>query len=98
MAFHGLRPNGQLVRHLDGNPKNNRAENLAWGTSLDNEADKARHGRNLEGVRHHRAKLTEADVINIRSSSNTGKKMARYYEVSESLISSVRKGKLWKHI
>ena len=32
------------VRHLDGSPRNNRADNLAWGTYAENEADKICHG------------------------------------------------------
>lgn len=36
---------GQLVRHLDGNPLNNRLENLAWGTAQDNTDDRKAHGR-----------------------------------------------------
>lgn len=32
------------VRHLDGNPHNNRADNLAWGTPAENAQDKIRHG------------------------------------------------------
>lgn len=32
------------VRHLDGDPANNMAENLAWGTYLENEHDKRSHG------------------------------------------------------
>ncbi|WP_182442187.1 HNH endonuclease [Cereibacter sphaeroides] len=33
-----------LVRHLDGNRQNNSADNLAWGTYAENEADKIGHG------------------------------------------------------
>lgn len=41
-----------IVRHLDGNPQNNRIENLAWGTHTENFADRAAHGRTSHGVRH----------------------------------------------
>lgn len=34
----------EVVRHLDGNPKNNRVENLARGTHGDNVVDSVRHG------------------------------------------------------
>lgn len=34
-----------LVRHLDGDPTNNRVENLAHGTSQENAFDRVRHGR-----------------------------------------------------
>lgn len=48
LAFHGEPPEGcPLVRHLDGNPDNNKPENLAWGTYSENEADKKTHGRNF---------------------------------------------------
>lgn len=32
------------VRHRDGNPLNCNADNLTWGTYVDNEQDKKRHG------------------------------------------------------
>lgn len=43
-SFHGPRPSGMEVRHLNGNPEDNRAENLTWGTQEENELDKVRHG------------------------------------------------------
>jgi len=48
-AFHGPAPEGcTVVRHLDGDPQNNRASNLAWGTPAENTADMYRHGRAVE--------------------------------------------------
>lgn len=44
-AFHGERPDGAVVRHLNGNYLDNRAENLCWGTWAENSADMVRHGR-----------------------------------------------------
>lgn len=38
-AFHGPRPNGMEVLHLDGTRTNNRADNLIWGTRSDNMKD-----------------------------------------------------------
>jgi len=44
--FHGPRPSDKHeVRHLDGNPRNNNANNLAWGTKSDNARDRVKHGR-----------------------------------------------------
>ena len=43
-AFHGPRPPGHVVRHLSGDKRDNRAENLAWGTPSENEADKFTQG------------------------------------------------------
>lgn len=43
-VFHGPRPDGMQVRHLDGDALNNAAINLAWGTASENAIDKIRHG------------------------------------------------------
>lgn len=43
-AFHGAPEAGAQARHLDGNPTNNRAENLKWGTASENTRDQVRHG------------------------------------------------------
>src|SRR5688572_6260712 len=43
-AFVGPCPEGMECRHVDGSPPNNRLDNLSWGTHVENEADKRRHG------------------------------------------------------
>jgi excisionase family DNA binding protein len=46
-AFLGPCPEGQQVRHWDGNPRNNRLDNLLYGTPKENCEDRdIRHGRN----------------------------------------------------
>jgi hypothetical protein len=45
-AFLGPCPDGcDQIRHLDGNPTNNRCDNLAWGNAASNAADRSEHGR-----------------------------------------------------
>ena len=45
-AFHGPKPSADMeVRHLNGNPLDNRPENLKWGTRAENAADRVKHGR-----------------------------------------------------
>jgi hypothetical protein len=44
LAFIGPRPEGQEVRHWDGNPLNNNVSNLLYGTPVENAQDKLRHG------------------------------------------------------
>ena len=51
-AFVGPKPAGQECRHLNGNPADDRLENLQWGTSSENKHDIVRHGR------HHSARKT----------------------------------------
>lgn len=43
-AFHGPRPAGLMVRHLNDIKTDNRPENLAWGTMAENGADYVRNG------------------------------------------------------
>lgn len=44
-TFIGPRPNGMVVRHLNGDKTDNRAENLAYGTPSQNSRDVVSHGR-----------------------------------------------------
>ena len=46
MCYVGEKPfNKAVTRHLNGNPHDNRVENLAWGTYKENTQDMIRHGR-----------------------------------------------------
>lgn len=45
LAFAGPKPDGQEVRHLNGDPQDNRLANLAYGTRQENADDKVRHGK-----------------------------------------------------
>lgn len=64
-AFHGASDLPE-IRHLDGDPSNNHASNLAWGTPRQNAADRIRHGRSQRGELHPSAKLTNAQAEQIR--------------------------------
>lgn len=48
-AFHGPRPAGMQVRHLDGNKRNNAASNLRYGTPAENALDAVEHGTHPNG-------------------------------------------------
>lgn len=63
-AFHGASDLPE-VRHLDGNPGNNKASNLAWGTSLENGSDRIRHGTAGRGRRRPAADNTVLAVSDI---------------------------------
>lgn len=52
-AFVGPCPDGMEVRHLNGDPADNRAANLAYGTRAQNVADALRHGTHSEARKTH---------------------------------------------
>jgi hypothetical protein len=85
-------------RHLDGIRHNNQLHNLLWGTSLENAQDKIRHGSALIGHRHHMAKLTNQQAIEIYQSEELGTVLAARYGISPTKISDIRKGRTWKKI
>jgi hypothetical protein len=99
-AFVGPCPEGMECRHLDGDPSNNRLDNLAWGTQSQQHEDRALHGTSNRG--HHRsgvAKLTIEEVAEIRSLVGTvpNKDLAIRYGVSRPTISNIRHRRKWSH-
>jgi hypothetical protein len=70
LAFSGPKPTPHhQCRHLDGNPVNNHASNLAWGTPLENQRDQVRHGTAISlrlGEDHPACRLTAESVKVIR--------------------------------
>lgn len=91
-------PNGQhVLHHCDVrccvNP-----DHLFLGTRADNMQDMIRKGRQrlVCGSANRLAKLTEADVSNIRASALGKKKLATIYGVSTTTIAHIRKRKTWR--
>jgi hypothetical protein len=52
-AFVGPRPDGMVTRHLNGDPSDNRLENLTYGTPKENMHDMIVHGTNYYRNRTH---------------------------------------------
>ena len=52
-AFDQPRPEGSVARHLNGNPADNRIENLRWGTHAENMQDMVAHGTNWQTRKTH---------------------------------------------
>lgn len=52
-AHVGPRPEGQQVRHLNGNNQDNRLSNLVYGTHSENILDQVRHGRHGNASKTH---------------------------------------------
>lgn len=87
ITFVGPRPPGQLARHLNDDPTDNRAVNLAWGTTSDNWADARRNGKVRMGETNPNAKLSDSDLADIRARHVPGhggntKALAEEYGIS----------------
>lgn len=89
-----------VVRHTCNNPACINPAHLREGTPKDNAMDRVIAGRggNLKGECNGRAKLTDLDVIAIRSSQLSGAELARQLGVSRVLVCRIRRGQAWPHV
>lgn len=99
-TFVGPCPPGMECRHLDGNPGNNKLDNLAWGTPEENQADRLLHGTSNQGENHGMSKLNWKKVRRIRRLFASGKltrpELAQRFCVSPSSISRIISNSIWK--
>lgn len=99
----GLIPEGKCVCHRCDNPACINPDHLFIGTQAENVADMIAKRRDRKasqkGEAHGQAKLTEADVIAIRSNAHSSQSdLAARYGVSPSQIGNIRRGKRWTHV
>ncbi len=100
-AFICPRPVGMVCRHWDGNPKNNRADNLCWGTPSDNERDKIRHGTYQFGEKNPYAKLTPADILEIDRMGRLGivhSRIAPMFNITRRHVGRIINRERWQHL
>ena len=95
-AYDRPRRDGEIVRHLNGDPEDNRVENLRWGTHLENEQDAFDHGTRIAGETHPLAckpdQVVRELIARYRSGGVTLPELADEFEVSVSTAHNWVKG------
>lgn len=92
-AFVGPCPQGMECCHNDGDPANNRLENLRWDTRHSNVRDRVNAGSGY--------KLTPEDVQTIRQLLTAGhprSDVARQFNVTYATIYGIATNRSWRHI
>lgn len=97
----------KIVNHIDAIKINNEASNLEWCTYKEN----SRHASNMgllkgtTGEDHWAHKLTEMQIVEIRlryikygTKGNSGRDLAKEFQVSDVTISNVINDKNWKNV
>lgn len=100
-VFVGPRLPGTVANHIDGERSNNAAINLEWVTHKRNSQHALEGGKMRIGERCHMAKLTAAQVREIRGLAGTGlssRQVGDQFGVTASNIQAIWLRKSWKHL
>lgn len=94
-------PEGKYVLHSCDNPPCFNPSHLRTGTGIENTAERDAKGRQQRGERHHRARLTEADVRAIRVAYEAGATQTALgiqHGVTQRQVSEIVLRRAWKHV
>lgn len=94
-SFVGAKPQGLEVRHLDGNPSNNKLTNLEWSSRNRNSQDKKWH----KGAKSYKLKPNDIKIIKyLINQGRTGVSIAGMFKVSKSTIYAIKNGRFHNDI
>lgn len=97
-AFHGPRPVGKVVSHLDGRVCNNHKENLAWETQKKNLSRRLGHGTDDKGFSNTRSCVNPEEVDWVRDNPDnlTMQQRANALGISRTTISRIVNNQRYK--
>lgn len=97
--FHPNPENLPQVNHINGNKEDNAKDNLEWATGSENEKHAHRTGlKTGRGSANSNAKVSVADVLQIRASEEPIEVLRERYGVSRSTITNIKNKRTWSHV
>lgn len=87
-TFVGESREGQVARHIEGNPADNAVEHLAWGTYTENELDKRAHGTS----RAHTRRIDVNRVLDLLRVGCLQQEVAAWLGLSQPYVSQINRG------
>jgi len=100
-AAHGIAPTPKHeAAHNCGNRGCINPHHLRWATPVENAADRLIHGTHIEGERHGRAKITEAEAREILAlkDKKVQREIGAQFGLDQRTISAIHRKKRWAHL
>ncbi len=96
-TFIGPCPVGMETCHNNGNPSDNRVENLRWDTHSNNNRDAVKHGTHVGNTKLNSWQIRIIKRL-LQFGSPTQREIAGVFKVCLSTISNIRAGKTWEGV
>ena len=97
LTFLGVRAEGMVIRHLDGNPENNNIDNLAYGTPSENTLDGYVYAKKIRKQQ----KLSIESATDIKRMIKSGTRsyiIAREFGISQQSVCDIKHGRIYAHV
>lgn len=91
-------PAGLFVLHECDNRMCVNPDHLFLGTNQENVADMVAKNRQAKGVEVAASKLSEEQVLSIRSDVRSQRKIGKDHGISHTQVGHIKAGKFWRHV